>query len=188
MHKLLTDLVPPHYQQYLFEELSRSAWGFTPSAANVGNNYDPTDPNILDSVQFTHGICDDNKPISPLYQIVLPILWFLEKDTGYKIKNILRIKANCLTRDGFEIKYQPPHIDVYEPGFHSLIYYVNDSDGDTILFDKTIDQGHCDLNIIERITPKKGSGFLIPSNQLHASSCPINTRQRLVINFVLELE
>ena len=100
----------------------------------------------------------------------------------------MRIKVNCLTRDGFESKYNPPHVDVVEPGFLSLIYYINDSDGDTVLFDKTIDQGFNDLKIVERITPRQGSAFLIPSNQLHASSCPIQNNRRLVINFILEPE
>jgi hypothetical protein len=187
-HQLLENLVPNHYSNYLIEEFAKIAWGFTPSAANVGDNYDHNDPNILDSVQFVQGIAQDNKPMSTLFQTVVPILWFFEKDTGHKIKSILRIKANCLVRDGFEVKYQPPHIDVYEPGFHSLIYYINDSDGDTIVFDHIASEGHTNLNIIDRVTPKQGNALFIPSNRFHSSSCPIDTRQRMVINFVLELE
>lgn len=188
MHKLLTDLIPSHYSAQLLEEFSKIHWYFTPSAANVDGNYDHSDTNIQDSIQFVHGIADNNVPVGPLYQTVIPILWFFEKETGLRIKSILRIKANCLTRDGYEVKYNPPHIDVFNPGFHSLIYYINDSDGDTVLFDQTIDQGHNNLTVMERFTPKQGSALLIPSNQLHASSCPINTKQRMVINFVLELE
>jgi hypothetical protein len=187
-HKLFENLIPPHYSEQLLLEFSRISWMFTPSAANVEDNYDKNDTNIRNSVQFVHGITDMNKPVSPMHPLVLPILWFFEKETGLQIKNIMRIKANCLTRDGFEVKYNSPHIDIYEKGYTSLIYYINDSDGDTILFDKTIDQGFTDLKIIKRVTPKKGNAFMIPSNQLHASSCPIDTKQRMVINFVLELE
>jgi hypothetical protein len=188
MHKLLKDLVPKSYSDMLLQEfLNFSNWSFTSSASNVGENYDKTDTNILDSTQFVHGIFN-HKIDSPLYHTVLPVIWFLEKETGIKIKRLLRIKVNCLTRDGFELKYNPPHVDVVEPGCLSLIYYINDSDGDTVLFDKTIDQGFDDLKIIERITPQQGSAFLIPSNQLHASSCPIKNNRRLVINFILEPE
>lgn len=188
MYKLFENLIPDHYQDFLVEEFSRLSWNFTPSAANVNDNYDKNDPNIRDSVQFVHGIADGNKPMSPMYQTVLPILWFFEKESGRKIKNIMRIKANCLTRDGDEVKYNPPHIDIYATGFTSLIYYVDDSDGDTILFDKYIEDGFTDLKIEHRVTPKKGSAFMIDSNQLHSSSCPIKNRSRMVINFVLELE
>jgi hypothetical protein len=188
MHKLLTNLIPESYSNLLLQEfLNFTSWQFTNSASNVGDNYDTSDVNILDSIQFVHGIYN-HQVESPLYHSIVPIVWFFEKETGIKIKRILRIKVNCLTRDGNEIKYNPPHVDITEPGCISLIYYINDSDGDTVLFDKTIDQGFDNLTIIERIQPKKGNAFLIPSNQLHASSCPINNRQRLVINFILEPE
>jgi hypothetical protein len=187
-YRVFEDLIPPHYSNQLLLEFSRISWMFTPSAANVDSNYDVNDLNIRNSVQFVHGITDMNKPISPMHSQVVPILWFLEKEIGRKIKNIMRVKANCLTRDGDEVKYNPPHIDIYEKGFTSLVYYINDSDGDTILFDKTIDQGFTDLKQIKRVTPKQGNLFMFPSDQLHASSCPINTRQRMVINFVVELE
>jgi hypothetical protein len=188
MHKLLTDLVPKSYSDMLLKEfLNFSNWSFTPSASNVDENYDKNDPNILDSIQFVHGIFN-HQIDSPLYHTVLPVIWFFEKETGIKVKRLLRIKVNCLTRDGFELKYNPPHVDIVESGFLSLIYYINDSDGDTVLFNKTIDQGFDNLKVVERITPRQGSAFLISSNQLHASSCPIQNNQRLVINFILEPE
>lgn len=188
MIKHLIDLVPESYSDYLLNEFENNiSWSFTPSASNVGENYDKNDPHIRDSTQFVHGIIGYNQAVSPAYQVVVPVVWFLEKELGIKVKNILRIKANCLVRDGTEDQYNPPHVDVYEPGCMSLVYYINDSDGDTILFDKTIQHGHNNLTPIQRVTPRKGSAFLFPSNQLHASSCPINTKQRLVLNFILEV-
>lgn len=189
MYKHFIDLVPTSYSDFLLNEFqNNTSWMFTPSASNVNDNYDKNDPNIRDSTQFVHAILGYNNPVSSLFQTVVPIVWFFEKESGYKVKNILRIKANCLVRDGDEQKYNPPHVDVYEPGCVSLVYYINDSDGDTVLFDKMIQQGHNNLTPIHRVSPKKGSVFMFPSNQLHASSCPIESRQRLVINFILELE
>lgn len=188
MYKQFIDLVPESFSNYLLNEFENNVpWSFTPSASNVGDNYDLNDPNIRDSTQFVHGIIGYNNATSPLFQSVVPIVWFLEKETGIKIKNILRIKANCLVRDGTTGQYNPPHVDVYEPGCMSLVYYINDSDGDTILFDKMIQQGHNDLTPIVRNSPRKGSAFMFPSNQLHASSCPVNSKQRLVLNFILEI-
>lgn len=187
MYKHITNLIPESYSNFLLNEFENNVnWMFTPSASNVGENYDSSDPNIRDSTQFVHAIHGYNNSMSPLFQSVVPIVWFFEKETGIKIKNILRIKANCLVRDGTDQKYNPPHVDVVEPGYISLVYYINDSDGDTVLFDKVISQGHNNLTPIERVTPRKGSLFMFPSNQLHASSCPIHNKQRLVINFILE--
>ena len=62
-----------------------------------------------------------------------------------------------------------------------LLYYVNDSDGNTILYDKTIDDipfeehypdEHYDLNITHSITPKKGRVLFFDGRHYHAPSSP----------------
>ena len=57
-----------------------------------------------------------------------------------------------------------------------MIYYINDSDGDTFL-NKTE---------TKRITPKANSAVIFPSNLWHASSNPTKGK-RIVINYVAEL-
>ena len=64
-------------------------------------------------------------------------------------------------------------------GYKSLIYYVNDSDGDTIFFNDNLKE-------IKRVNPKKGKAVLFDSNILHCGSNPINTLNRVVINFIFE--
>jgi len=188
MYNILENFIPESYSATLLNEIEKLDWKFTPSASNVGNNYDSNDINIQDSIQYVHGVVGYNDPPSSLYPLVVPLVWFFEKETGIKVKNILRIKANCLTRDGMELKYNPPHVDVAQPGFLSLIYYVNDSDGDTVIFDKFHKDGHNNLTPIARIPPKKGSAVLIPSDIFHSSSCPINTLRRMVVNIILQPE
>ena len=60
----------------------------------------------------------------------------------------------------------------------SIIYYVNNSDGDTFFFDKK-------LNTVKRISPRQGRAVVFNSNMRHAACCPINSVYRQVINFVL---
>ena len=59
----------------------------------------------------------------------------------------------------------------------TFLYYVNDSDGDTIFFNKNKKE-------IKRVKPKKGTGVLFKSNTLHAGSNPINSDKRMVINYI----
>jgi hypothetical protein len=182
------DLIPRGYSETILRKFGENMpWYYTDSASGVYENYDFDDPKIKDSVQFVHPIADDNIGRSELFSLVLPIVWFLEKASGLELVNVLRIKANCLTRDGEGDFYNPPHIDVTESGYYSLIYYVNDSDGDTVLFNEFYDHGHAGLTEMTRITPRQGSALLIPSHLFHSSSCPIKTRNRLVINMILEL-
>jgi hypothetical protein len=75
------------------------------------------------------------------------------------------------------------HVNREEPHL-VLLYYVNDSDGDTILFDKTIDDikscEKCDryldekyeFNIISKITPKQGRILLFDGKNYHSASSP----------------
>ena len=132
--------------------------------------------NNLDTLQFTHVILgEDGKinsqhynPINYLFNLFVsePVIFF-------------RIKCNLLLQNKKtkKVNHQYPHIDNDYDGYYSLIYYVNDTDGDTILFDN-------DLKITKKITPQKGKAILFKSNTLHAACNPIKNNKRSVINFV----
>jgi hypothetical protein len=71
-----------------------------------------------------------------------------------------------------------------KPGSKSLIFYVNDSDGDTVIFKnrwRNTDPGELVEDI--RIKPKAGSAVLFDSDLYHASSSPTEGI-RVVLNFI----
>lgn len=69
------------------------------------------------------------------------------------------------------------HVDLKVP--HTVIlYYVNDADGDTFFFDRN-------REVVERITPKKGTMVVFDGTTLHASSMPtVNHRISLNLGYV----
>ena len=80
--------------------------------------------------------------------------------------------------------HQPIHSDVgdyewNEEGCKSLLYYVNNSDGDTIFFDN-------DLNVTTRVSPKKNRAIIFDSHNLHSGSNPIKNHMRAVINLLFK--
>lgn len=75
-----------------------------------------------------------------------------------------------------ERKFHNPHIDLPYPHY-SLIYYVNDSTGDTVFFDNN-------KNIIKTVTPKKGRVALFDGSILHSAGIP-EDQSRCIINFNL---
>ena len=70
------------------------------------------------------------------------------------------------------------HCDRKEDNFISLLYYISDSDGDTLIKEKNKDVF---------ISPKKNKEVWFKSNTLHRAGRPEINKRRLVINFILEI-
>ena len=63
----------------------------------------------------------------------------------------------------------------------SIIYYVHDTDGDTVFYDKECKK------IIKKITPKKGRAVIFDSLIFHSFMRPIKSEKRVVINFIVNV-
>ena len=146
-------------------------WYYNGSTSFEGKHLDSPD-----TFQFVHTFYgEDRDLISPYFKNVLRLI----DSTGIKYTKIFRVKANFTTpSNSLKNNYQLIHTDRNQNNFVSFLYYVNDSDGDTIFFDK-------DENEFKRIKPKKGTGILFKSNINHSGSNPINSDKRIVINFIL---
>ena len=92
-------------------------------------------------------------------------------------------------------EYDNIHIDL---AFKHLIvlYYVNDTDGDTFIFDKKSDyeninlasvENQNELKVIKRVTPKKGRALVFDGNRYHSSSGPTKDI-RCIINFDISIK
>lgn len=165
------------------------------------------DSKSIDSPQLVHVMASGSMLYSGqanimseyFFPLVQPLLFFMEDRTGHiyhSKESIHRVKANCLLQDiNFPLdSYNPPHCDSTQVNaegktFTTLLYYVNDSDGDTFIFNECMNPPDWKkpetLTIKQRVTPKKGTAILFDSNRLHASSPPRNTKRRSVINIVL---
>lgn len=144
---------------------------------------------VFDSPQFTH-IFRDDAGISQFYSLVHPLILMAEKELDMSLsKNIHRVKANFLLPDviSAENTYHYPHQDISIDNtglkIRTLLYYVNDCDGDTVIFnEKNVDSQN--LTEMERSSPKKGKAIFFDSSHLHCSTPPKNNRY--VINIVFK--
>lgn len=148
---------------------------------------------IFNTWQLTHAFyMHEHGIISPGFELIaIPILHKLKTITGIDYsKRVGKIKVNTLFKNinSNYNNYNVPHVDNHNDNYKSLLYYVNDSDGDTFIFNESYKDINLNprrkLTLNRRITPKKGTAILFNSNQYHASSSPNNTERRLVINFV----
>lgn len=96
---------------------------------------------------------------------------------------VIRCKINLQPKnaDAKENSYNTPHKD-FDFKHFVILYYVNDSDGDTVFFNKD------GLSIQQRIVPKKGRVLIFDGDKLHTGSHPRRALFRLIINFDMRLK
>jgi len=92
--------------------------------------------------------------------------------------------------DEMRKEYDNVHIDVKYPHL-VVLYYINDTDGDTFLFDKTLDDckfitKDTKLEVIKKVSPKKGRVVMFNGNRYHSSSGPTKD-VRCIINFNVKI-
>jgi hypothetical protein len=139
----------------------------------------------------------DGTNASVHYDFFRSILEFFLEKTGIQITNLLRIRLRYTHKgkDHSYEKYAAPHVDFNSNNpYSTFVYYVNDSDGDTIIFDKIFNPDEEEYNPViaepltelVRITPKKGSGIYFNGHRYHAGNFPIEYSSRIVINYDFE--
>ncbi|MFO0759640.1 MAG: 2OG-Fe(II) oxygenase [Byssovorax sp.] len=148
----------------------------------------PADGTILDTPQFTHTLHDNGGPTSTFCGLVMPLLHFFTAKTGISTRQVIRIKANLTVPHprtmGTDV-YQGPHVDFqYNDGssFVTMVYYVNDSDGDTVLFHERSTGPIARLSERQRVTPRQGRLVCFDGEIIHSGQNPRETPARAVIN------
>jgi len=114
-----------------------------------------------------------------------PLLSIIEKQFSLTIIDLKRIRAGFLLNTKFSLpslpyKYNTPHRDFDQEHF-VVIYYVNYSDGDTIIFHET-DKAE-KYYPMHTCTPEAGKLLLFNGWHYHASTCPKMCTKRIVITF-----
>lgn len=146
--------------------------------------YNPTVVYAIEKAgfQFTHSFFADNQQMSTLFEMVKPLIYIAEIRTGQKIKGIHRIKANLRVPSNIPDALAEIHQDKIHGNFMTLLYYVNDADGDTEFYadDKK--------TLVKTNTPVANSAVWFDSKLWHKSSPPVTSKTRVVINFILEVE
>jgi hypothetical protein len=186
-YKVFNDIISKDDQKKFVEELYNVEfpWYLQKTTTDITEtNTAIKDDKSCDTLGLVHVIYDEEKGInSHLYQPALNTLNNFLSENHIILEKLLRIKTNLVFKrvDNSE-KYHTPHID-NEQNHYTLLYYVNNSDGPTYLFDNKYDGTKQNLNLIEKVNPEQGRAILLDGHYYHASSNPIINDYRLVINF-----
>ncbi len=149
--------------------------------------------NVKESTQFNHSFFNDGE-FKNFFDLIQPIYFALEEH-GFKPKEVFRTKVNMLMKepDYPDDTYHGPHPDHPIPNTLTMVYYLNDSDGDTFIFEEdylenqNFEDNLDKLKLEQRITPKANTAIIFPATKLHSSSPPRETYRRVVINVVFGL-
>jgi hypothetical protein len=185
------DVVPPAAADAIEGLLSSEfPWYFFPNV-NYGHARPPAghpgifgaDARFKDSFGFSSPIFPGNPPGAPGFQHSKQVLEAFLNKHGIVPTRLVRIKANLLVRAAEPAGVRPftPHVDLPTPHW-ALIYYVNDSDGDTLILDKTYPDWQ-NAAVVHAVSPKKGRAILFDGRHYHCGTCPTNHDVRIVINY-----
>ena len=124
--------------------------------------------------------------ISKFHEFVLPMLKSVCKKMG--VDNIDILQGRSFLQFPLNLKDRSvdrPHQDLWDTNkFFVVLYYVCDSDGDTIIYNET---GNSDVYTLkQKVSPKKGRVVIFDGALMHTAEQPLNNT-RCVINYNLGL-
>ena len=146
---------------------------------------------------FSHGIFDAGQSSSRFYEFLLPIFIQAKAETTAKV--LLRARGDMTVNSGEQITYEP-HIDMPGHKEHiNMIFYIGDSDGDTIIYKEKFEpvevlgeapSGLQDskyevpktLTEEQRISPKANRLVIFNGEHWHTGQSPINHTRRVILN------
>ena len=191
---VIDDVVSKMYQEFLENELLGSAtpWYFKQDAA-----YDVASLRYQDKTKQRTPVCGSlffNVEMggiihAGLHFVTLPIAFEAFSKAGIEPGYLVKSRSFLYFPLATDRLHDNPHVDAAISNLVCL-YYVNDSDGDTFIFDKTaadIDPDrdsfeNVEFKIVKRIEPKRGRAVIFDGSIYHASSNPTKG-PRCIVNF-----
>lgn len=177
---LLENFLPQEYVDQLAFEIGHHyfPWFWRPST-RYGIEEEGKDSKDF---QFVHIMYHEGSPMSEAWGLVQPVLFAFEEHTGITIKDVYKVKANLTTKLNLTEAEQEEatHVDIIkgDKKYLTIVYYVIDSDGDTVVIDDET----------TRVSPRKGTAVYFPSELNHRPTPPLEHKRRIVLNIIVEVE
>ena len=174
----IPNFLPKTLQDYIESHLTSSdfAWHFlenVTSEKKVNGEYYKSG--------FNHTPFN-NIPITYLYDQLLFLPHYIKSILNNPNLTLSRIRCGMTIKSVDACSHNSPHID-FDDEFpyknYTCLYYVNDCDGDTFIFNEINKSKN--YTIKKRISPEKGKLCIFDGEYYHASSNPNKFDYRIVI-------
>lgn len=151
--------------------------------------YEYTIENKKSVPSFCH-LLYNNETKGTYFDVFYPVLLNALDMEGLKLVNLLRMRLGFLLNTAYSMPHLPyswnnPHIDYEQP--HTVgLFYLNDTDGDTVVFHQTEESE--EYRVMHRIKPDANKFAMFDGKYYHASSCPKMFTKRIVLtcNFIAQ--
>jgi len=192
---VIDNIIPKDYQDHILNLMTGwdFGWVFNQSMVSGDEDFQTQEDN---HAGFNHFFYEHNEPKSMHFNVMYPLVLSITSQANVSFNQLIRMRANLtLPNKVSKLDWHMPHIDSFFEHWNA-IYYVNDSDGDTVIFNETNDtysSGQDDIirikennfTVKQRVTPKKGRILIFPGKYYHSSSWARNSKFRMVINMNL---
>ena len=151
-----------------------------------------------DNLEWSHSFSNvlfrrEEQP-KPEYDLVWPaIMQIIERAEGwdhYRIEeSMIRVRVGLATRTPMP-HINTPHVDFESYDHRTLVYYVIDSDGPTIIYkqkhgrnnlDEDYALNHKEFDTVFEAPPNKNSFVVFDGERYHSSNTPVNHKERVAI-------
>ena len=140
---------------------------------------------------LSHVLKNDHGIISNLYRFMMPMVFTAIDKIGYTVTDVYLARSFTQLPS---LNNEPnwPHVDMNIPHLVCL-YYVNDSQGDTVIYNEMVDDvlvtevNTYQYTELQRITPKKGRVAIFSGTRFHSSGKPVSGK-RCILNFDLNVK
>lgn len=195
MIEIYDDMIPTEYQDELEQVLfgHEFPWFFwqkaIPDYLKLANKVDGEQ--FVNPTQMKHVFLTKDRA-TPAIRLIEPMVDHFLDRTKHKLIKV-HAAAVLMQHPVGEVQTIMPHVDfdhVIAPNseLKTLIYYVNESDGDTILYNEFCsDKITTAVTEKDRISPKRGRAAVFTSNQFHSGSVP-SKNIRVLITIIMEVE
>lgn len=149
------------------------------------------DPLAVETAGLSHVMYDKEWDVKSFsYKYFETFFKKIETELALNESQMIRARASLKwPKVGFTSdNYNLPHVDYYFP-HETLIFYVNDSDGDTFIFNEWFTytgqgQGIASekYTIENRISPRANRLVWIDGLHYHTASNPISSNKRIILN------
>lgn len=186
--KIIDNVISEDYQEFIKNEVLSTNWFYKNLSEDTPIDEQEQFVAVPGFSNLMYSVDDESIFNRHLYNIVMPLAHIACEQINYTIDRPYFVRTFLQQPVVGMSGISNPHVDMINEDHLVCLYYVLDSDGDTVFFDEYCTSNErpsfSNYKIIESVTPKQGRVILFDGRQYHSNILP-QKHIRSVINFCL---